>query len=131
MRLNGFVISGMTLSSQGVLGDACNNICASEADLCDKSKGSWCNTSGNCQNLMLLTGGELCYVSASSPCTGGAPLRCKDAAGSVSAHRRALFEKAAIQRMRDESVRRGPRPIRMAPDYEPNKGWGDTGCTIS
>lgn len=131
MRLNTLVINGLILSSQFVAGDDCNTVCASEADLCDKSKGSWCNDSGHCQNLMVLSGRELCYVSASKPCSGAAPLKCTDAPGSVVAHRRALFENAAIQRMRDDNARRGPRPIRMAPDYEPNKGWGDTGCTIS
>lgn len=131
MRFNGFVITGLAIASREARGDDCNTVCTSEADLCDRSKGSWCNASGNCQNLMVLNGRELCYVSASSLCSAGSPLKCRDAPGSVAAHRRALFEKAAIQRIRDENARRGPRPIRMAPDYEPNKGWGDTGCTIS
>jgi len=131
MRLNRFVITGVALGSTTVMADECNDVCAAESDLCDRAKGSWCNGSRNCQNLMVLSNKELCYVSPSQSCSGGAPLKCGDAAGSVAAHRQALFQKAAIQRIRDDTARRGPRPIRFAPDYEPNKGWGDTGCTIA
>ena len=131
MRFNRFVITGLAVVSQQGFADECNNVCADEAGLCDKVKGSWCNGSGNCQNLMVLTNRELCYVSPSQSCSGGQPLKCGDASSSVAAHRRASFQKAAIQRIRDETAKRGPRPIRFAPDYEPNKGWGDTGCTIA
>ncbi len=131
MRFNRFVIAGVALASQHVLADECGEVCKAEAGLCDKGKGSWCNERRVCQNLMVLSNNELCFVSPSQACSGGTHLKCSDAPGSVEAHRRALFKQAAIQRIRDDTAKRGPRPIRFAPDYEPNKGWGDTGCTIS
>jgi hypothetical protein len=131
MRLNGLAVTGFTIATNKALADQCNDVCASQAGLCDMTKGSWCNEAGHCQNLMVLGTRELCFVSPTQPCSGGKALKCSEAGASVEAHQTASFRRGVIQRLQDDTARRGRGPIRFAPDYEPNKHWGDTGCTIA
>lgn len=55
-----------------------SNICKAVPGLCTESKGSWCNKSGNCQNIFMTKESDLCFHTSTKPCEDATPVKCSE-----------------------------------------------------
>jgi hypothetical protein len=135
MRILGIVLSMFVffLFTSTVCADDCSRVCQTDKELCDSTKGSWCNQSTHCQNIFVLCNGRLCFYSDSDKCLGGTPLKCTQVDDKLEKHIKAKESARLLEEINQRALRaRGARtvPVRYAPDYEPDRFWGDGGCTI-
>lgn len=94
MRFHVSILSALTVSQSftAASADDCQKICTSVRNLCPADKGSWCNKSGNCQNIFMTKDSDLCYLSSLNPCTESEPVKCKEAEDKV--REKFLFDEA-------------------------------------